>query len=173
MRISHNSLPGGARVGPRSHALPIYARESSLRLNEHLDPYNPVLTEFAQKSQAALERVTGDPAAAKSMSLQVLDNLRPQQASCFVPASSDVRQSTAERRPLSSGTWRRHGRPLDLRPDLRRRELQAPPHGPRRPEHGELGPQHERLAVLPPHGRHPLPRQPPRRLGPPKLPMVR
>jgi MFS transporter, DHA2 family, multidrug resistance protein len=52
-----------------------------LRLNEHLDPYNPVLTEFAQKSQAALERVTGDPAAAKSMSLQVLDNLRLQQAS--------------------------------------------------------------------------------------------
>jgi DHA2 family multidrug resistance protein len=52
-----------------------------LRLNEHLDPYNPVLTEFAQNSQAALERVTGDPAAAKSMSLQVLDNLRLQQAS--------------------------------------------------------------------------------------------
>ncbi len=52
-----------------------------LRLNEHLDPYNPVMAEFAQKSQAALERVTGDPAAAKSMNLQLLDTLRLQQAS--------------------------------------------------------------------------------------------
>ena len=52
-----------------------------LRLNEHLDPYNPVLAEFAINSRAALERITGDPAAAKSMSLHVLDNLRLQQAS--------------------------------------------------------------------------------------------
>ncbi len=40
-----------------------------------------MLAEFSQRSQAALERVTGDPAAAKQMSLQVLENLRLQQAS--------------------------------------------------------------------------------------------
>ncbi len=52
-----------------------------LRLGEHLDPFNPNVVAFAHQSQAALYRLTGDPAAAKRMSLQVLENLRLQQAS--------------------------------------------------------------------------------------------
>jgi DHA2 family multidrug resistance protein len=51
-----------------------------LRLGEHLDIYSPNVVLFAQKSQAALYRLTGDPAAAKRMSVQILENLRLQQA---------------------------------------------------------------------------------------------
>jgi DHA2 family multidrug resistance protein len=52
-----------------------------LRLGEHLDRFNPNVVLFAQKSQAALYRMTGDPAAAKRASVQILENLRFQQAS--------------------------------------------------------------------------------------------
>jgi DHA2 family multidrug resistance protein len=52
-----------------------------LRLGEHLDRFNPNVVLFAQKSQAALYRMTGDPAAAKRASVQILENLRLQQAS--------------------------------------------------------------------------------------------
>jgi DHA2 family multidrug resistance protein len=52
-----------------------------LRLGEHLDPFNPNVVAFAHQSQAALYRMTGDPVAAKRMSLQFLENLRVQQAS--------------------------------------------------------------------------------------------
>jgi len=52
-----------------------------LRLGEHLDPFNPNVVAFAHQSQAALYRLTGDPVGAKRMSLQVLENLRLQQAS--------------------------------------------------------------------------------------------
>jgi DHA2 family multidrug resistance protein len=52
-----------------------------LRLGERLDPYNPNVVAFAHRSQEALFRITGDPAAAKRMSLQLIENLRLQQAS--------------------------------------------------------------------------------------------
>jgi DHA2 family multidrug resistance protein len=54
-----------------------------LRLGEHLDPFNPNVVDFAHRSQAVLFRMTGDPAAAKRMSLQLLENLRLQQASAL------------------------------------------------------------------------------------------
>jgi DHA2 family multidrug resistance protein len=53
----------------------------TLRLGEHLDPYNPNFQAFATKSQAAFLRLTGDPARSRRMSLQVLFDLREQQAS--------------------------------------------------------------------------------------------
>jgi len=53
----------------------------TLRLGEYLDPYNPAVTSFARQSQAALFKMTGDPVLSKRMSLQVLDDLRTQQAS--------------------------------------------------------------------------------------------
>merc|ERR1719247_3277494 len=46
----------------------------------------------------------------------------------------------------------RHGRQVDLRREVRRRELQAPPRRPRHSLDGQRGPGHERLAVLPVHG---------------------
>jgi DHA2 family multidrug resistance protein len=51
-----------------------------LRLGENLNIYNPNVVLFAQKSQAALYRLTGDPVAAKRASIQILENLRLQQA---------------------------------------------------------------------------------------------
>jgi len=53
----------------------------TLRLGEHLDPYNPNFQAFAVRSQAAFLRLTGDPARSRRMSLQVLFDLREQQAS--------------------------------------------------------------------------------------------
>jgi DHA2 family multidrug resistance protein len=53
----------------------------TLRLGEYLDPFNPAVMSFARQSQAALLRQTGDPALAKRMSLQALEDLRLQQAS--------------------------------------------------------------------------------------------
>jgi DHA2 family multidrug resistance protein len=53
----------------------------TLRLGEHLDPYNPNFQAFATRSQAAFLRLTGDPARSRRMSLQVLFDLREQQAS--------------------------------------------------------------------------------------------
>jgi DHA2 family multidrug resistance protein len=53
----------------------------TLRLGEYLDPFNPAVMSFAKQSQAALLRQTGDPALARRMSLQALEDLRLQQAS--------------------------------------------------------------------------------------------
>ncbi len=53
----------------------------TLRLGEYLDRFNPAVNDFARQSQAALFRQTGDPALARGMSWQLLDDLRLQQAS--------------------------------------------------------------------------------------------
>jgi DHA2 family multidrug resistance protein len=52
----------------------------ALRLNEHLDPQNPAVNDFLQNSQSALQQHLGDSVASKQMALQVLENLRTQQA---------------------------------------------------------------------------------------------
>ncbi len=51
-----------------------------LRLNEYLDPLNPTLWEYLKGLRLNLTPVTGDAAATESMSYQILDNLRQQQA---------------------------------------------------------------------------------------------
>ena len=50
------------------------------RVGEFLDPLNPAVTSFLQQGRAFFFQQTGDPAASQQMSLQVLDNLREQQA---------------------------------------------------------------------------------------------
>jgi DHA2 family multidrug resistance protein len=51
-----------------------------LRLNEHLDPLHPALETARQQGQQFFMRHTGDPAASQHMTLQVISNLRDQQA---------------------------------------------------------------------------------------------
>jgi MFS transporter, DHA2 family, multidrug resistance protein len=51
-----------------------------LRLNEHLDPFNPAVTQALQNGQKFFMQLTGDPHASRLMSLSVLENLRDQQA---------------------------------------------------------------------------------------------
>jgi DHA2 family multidrug resistance protein len=55
----------------------------SLRLGEYLDSFNPAVTSFLEQAQSSLLQLTGDPAAARLMALQLLDNLRQQQSSAF------------------------------------------------------------------------------------------
>jgi DHA2 family multidrug resistance protein len=50
------------------------------RVGEFLDPLNPAVTSFLQQAQAFFLQQTGDPAASQEMSLQMLENLREQQA---------------------------------------------------------------------------------------------
>ncbi len=50
------------------------------RIGEFLDPLNPQVMDFMQENRAIFLKETGDPAAAQQMSLQVLENLRQQQA---------------------------------------------------------------------------------------------
>ena len=52
----------------------------TLRLNEHLDPLHPVLESARQQGQQFFLQHTGDPAASQHMTLQVVANLRDQQA---------------------------------------------------------------------------------------------
>jgi len=52
-----------------------------LRLNEHLDPFHPLLNAARQQGQQFFLQHTGDPAASQHMTLQVLSNVREQQAS--------------------------------------------------------------------------------------------
>jgi DHA2 family multidrug resistance protein len=51
------------------------------RVGEFLDPFNPAVTSFLEQARAFFLQQTGDPAASQAMSLQLLDNLREQQAS--------------------------------------------------------------------------------------------
>jgi DHA2 family multidrug resistance protein len=51
------------------------------RLTDNLDPLNPQVSTFFAQTQDAFLQQTGDPAASQQMTLQVLDNLRQQQAS--------------------------------------------------------------------------------------------
>jgi DHA2 family multidrug resistance protein len=51
-----------------------------LRLNEYLDPLNPVLREYLKGLQQNLSPITGDPNATNAMAQQIVDNIRQQQA---------------------------------------------------------------------------------------------
>jgi MFS transporter, DHA2 family, multidrug resistance protein len=52
----------------------------SARVGEFLDPLNPAVQTFAEQTSAAFLQQTGDPAGSNQMALQVLDDLRLQQA---------------------------------------------------------------------------------------------
>jgi DHA2 family multidrug resistance protein len=51
------------------------------RVNEFLDPLNPILTSFSEQAQAYFLQWTGDPVQSQAMAWQMLDDLRQQQAS--------------------------------------------------------------------------------------------
>jgi DHA2 family multidrug resistance protein len=53
----------------------------ALRLNEHLDPFNPAVTDFMQQTKAFFLQQTGDPVLSTQLALKSLDGLRNQQAS--------------------------------------------------------------------------------------------
>ncbi len=53
----------------------------ALRLNEHLDPFNPAVPDFLQQAKAFFLQQNGDPAASAQQALAAMDNLRQQQAS--------------------------------------------------------------------------------------------
>ena len=55
----------------------------TLRLGEHLDPFNPAVHSFLEQAQARFLQQTGDPAAAQQLAWQALENLRQQQASAL------------------------------------------------------------------------------------------
>jgi DHA2 family multidrug resistance protein len=52
----------------------------TLRLNESLDPLNPLLDPYLRQGQEFFMQHNGDPAAAKQMTLGILEGLRTQQA---------------------------------------------------------------------------------------------
>ncbi len=53
----------------------------ALRLGESLDPLNPSVAEYLQRTQEFFLRETGDPEAAREMALETLAQLREQQSS--------------------------------------------------------------------------------------------
>ena len=55
----------------------------SLRLGEYLDSLNPAVNSFLEQVQTYLLQLSGDPAAARQMALQLLENLRQQQSSAL------------------------------------------------------------------------------------------
>jgi MFS transporter, DHA2 family, multidrug resistance protein len=55
----------------------------TLRLGEHLDPFNPAVSSFVEQVQAQAQLTTGDPAALQQLAWQALENLRQQQASAL------------------------------------------------------------------------------------------
>ncbi len=55
----------------------------TLRLGEYLDPLNPAVRAFLEKTQALFLQQTGDPALSRELALQALANLRRQQASAL------------------------------------------------------------------------------------------
>ncbi len=55
----------------------------SLRLGEDLTTFNPAVNDFLNQAQTGLLPVTGDPIAAKQMSLQLLSDMRLQESSAF------------------------------------------------------------------------------------------
>jgi MFS transporter, DHA2 family, multidrug resistance protein len=55
----------------------------TLRLGEHLDPFNPAVNSFLEQAQARFLQQTGDPFAAQQLAWQALENLRQQQASAL------------------------------------------------------------------------------------------
>jgi DHA2 family multidrug resistance protein len=55
----------------------------TLRLGEHLDPFNPAVRSFLAQAHARFLQQTGDPVAAQQLAWQALENLRQQQASAL------------------------------------------------------------------------------------------
>ncbi len=55
----------------------------SLRLGEWLDPFNAAARSFFDQAVGTFLQQTGDPVAAQQLTLQVLANLREQQASAL------------------------------------------------------------------------------------------
>src|SRR5204862_827714 len=53
----------------------------TLRLNEHLDPLNPAVTDFLQRGQSLLMPQTGDPVLSRQITLAALEHARDRQAS--------------------------------------------------------------------------------------------
>ncbi len=53
------------------------------RLGEFLDPFNPNASSFLEQTRAIFYRQTGDQARSQKKALQVLANLRQQQAGSF------------------------------------------------------------------------------------------
>jgi MFS transporter, DHA2 family, multidrug resistance protein len=53
------------------------------RMGDYLDPFNPEVCSFLRQNQAALYQQTGDPAGAQQMAMQMLADLRQQQATTF------------------------------------------------------------------------------------------
>jgi len=53
------------------------------RINDTLDPLNPLVNEYAQRGEQFYYSLTGDPAAAQQMTLQSLFDLRHQQAAAL------------------------------------------------------------------------------------------
>ena len=53
------------------------------RLGEHLDPFNPHVTNFMDQARPFFFQQTGDAAASQQMALQALENLRQQQAAAL------------------------------------------------------------------------------------------
>jgi len=52
----------------------------ALRLGEHIDPFQPAVTQALQNGQKFFMQLTGDPHRSRLMSLSVIENLRDQQA---------------------------------------------------------------------------------------------
>jgi DHA2 family multidrug resistance protein len=53
------------------------------RLGEYLDPFNPEAGSFLEQNRASFYQQTGDPASSQQLALQVLADLRQQQAASF------------------------------------------------------------------------------------------
>jgi DHA2 family multidrug resistance protein len=72
----------GGSVGTSMAQTILERREQfhTLRLNEHLDPLNPAVSQFVHQSRAFFMEHTGDVARSQQMALGALDRLRHQQA---------------------------------------------------------------------------------------------
>jgi len=55
----------------------------TLRLGEHLDPFNAAVSSFLEQVQTQAQLTTGDPAVVQQLAWQALENLRQQQASAL------------------------------------------------------------------------------------------
>src|SRR5262249_9821529 len=72
----------GGSVGTSVAQTLVERREQfhTLRLNERLDPFNPAVTEAFRRGQELFLNHTGNAPISRDMTLQVLANLRQQQA---------------------------------------------------------------------------------------------
>ena len=72
----------GGSVGTSMAQTLVERREQfhNSRVGEFLDPFNPAVQTFFEQSRAAFLEQTGDAAASQEMALEVLENLRQQQA---------------------------------------------------------------------------------------------